>query len=128
VEIPEPARSILLSDIAFLFRDEIDDYNQIDFGNAKHVELLKDAVDSSITKVTNKQGRPINEALDEFFIGLKELFENAAGKTAIACAHFDEQPKTDFENLMYLCYQIIRPSQGYPSALKAYDRATSRNL
>ena len=127
MKLAEPARSILLSDIAFIFRDEIDDYTQIDFSNARHVELLKVAIDSSISKVTNKKGRPVNEPLDEFFIGLKTLFENATGKPEIAGAHFDGQPKTDFEKLMYLGYQIIRPAQSYPSALKAYERAISRN-
>ncbi len=127
MEVPEPAHAILLSDIANTFRDEIDDYTQIDFGNDKHVELLKAAVDSSISKIANKQGRPVNEALDEFFIGLKDLYEAATGKTAIAGAHFDGKPKTDFENLMYLGYQIIRPAQEYQAAYKAYERAISRN-
>jgi hypothetical protein len=127
IEIPEPANTILHADIAYKFRDEIDDYTQIDFGNDKHVELLKAAVDSSISKVSNRQGRPVNEALDEFFIGLKDLYEAATGKEAIAGAHFDGQPKTDFEKLMYLGYQIIRPAQEYQAALKAYHRAMSRN-
>ena len=127
MKLAEPARSILLSDIAFIFRDEIDDYTQIDFSNARHIQLLKVAVDSSISKVSVKQGRPVNEPLDEFFIGLKDLFENATGKPAVAGAHFDAEPKTDFEKLMYLGYQIIRPAQSYPSALKAYERAISRN-
>lgn len=127
IEILEPARSVLMSDIAFVFRDEIDDYTQIDFSNARHVELLKVAVDSSISKVSVKQGRPVNKPLDEFFIGLKALFEDVTGKPAVAGAHFDGQPKTHFEKLMYLGYQIIRPAQGYPSALKAYERAISRN-
>lgn len=127
MDLPEPARTILLSDIAYTFRDEIDDYTQIDFGNAKHVRLLRAAVDSSIRKITNKQGRPVNEALDEFFVGLKNLYETATGKPAIAGAHFDGEPKTDFEKLMYLGYQIIRPAQAYPSALKAYERAIARS-
>ena len=75
-----------LSDIAFTFRGEIDDYTQIDFSNDRHVELLKVAVDSSISKVSVKQGRPMNEPLDEFFIGLKDLFENATEKAAVASA------------------------------------------
>ena len=58
MEIPEPARAILLSDIAFVFWNDIDDYTQIDFSNAKHVELLSIAVDNSISKVSNRQGRP----------------------------------------------------------------------
>ena len=41
MEIPEPARAILLSDIAFVFRNDVDDYTQINFSNARHVELLK---------------------------------------------------------------------------------------
>ena len=127
MDIPEPARAILLSDIAFVFRNDVDDYTQIDFGNDKHVELLKVAVDNSISKVSNRQGRPVNEPLDEFFIGLKDLYEAATGKEAIAGAHFDGKPKTEFEKLMYLSYQIIRPAQEYQAALKAYQRAISRN-
>lgn len=127
MEVPEPARAILLSDIAFVFRNDVDDYTQIDFSNAKHVKLLSIAVDNSISKVSNRQGRPVNEPLDEFFIGLKDLYEAATGKEAIAGAHFDGQPKTEFEKLMYLGYQIIRPAQEYQAALKAYQRAMSRN-
>ena len=116
-----------MSDIAYAFRDEIDDYMQIDLGNAKHVKLLKVAVDRSINKVANKQGRPVNEPLDEFFIGLRDLYGEATGKKAIAEAHYSNEPKTDFEKLIYLGYQIIRPAQEYQAALKAYERAISRN-
>ena len=49
MEVLEPARAILIADIAYTFRDEIDDPVQIDFGNDKHVKLLKAAVDSSIS-------------------------------------------------------------------------------
>jgi len=37
MEVPQPARAILIADIAYTFRDGIDDYAQIDFGNDKHV-------------------------------------------------------------------------------------------
>ena len=126
MEVPEPARAILIADMANTFRDEIDEFAQIDFGNPKHMKLLKAAVDSSISKVVGKQGRPINEPLDEFFVGLRDLYEAATGKKAIAEAHYSNEPKTDFEKLIYLGYQIIRPAQKYPSALKAYERAISR--
>jgi hypothetical protein len=127
MEIPEPARAILLADIAYIFRDEIDDYTQIDFSNARHVGLLSIAVDNGIFKVSNRQGRPVNEPLDEFFIGLRDLYEAATGKKAIAKAHYSNQPKTEFEQLIYLGYQIIRPAQNYDAAYKAYERAISRN-
>ena len=128
MEIPEPARALLLHGIALVFRNEIDDYTQIDFDNVRHVDLLTLAVANSIEKVTDNQGRPKNAVLDEFFVGLKKLYEVATGQPAIAGAHFNDEPKTDFEKLMYLGYQIIRPAQAYPAALKAYNRAISRNL
>ena len=127
MEIPEPARAILLSDIAYTFRDEIDAYTQIDSGNDKHVKLLKVAVDRSIAKVAGKQGRPVNEPMDEFFIGLRDLYVAATGKKATAEARYSNKPKTDFEKLIYLGYQIIRPAQEYQAAHKAYERAINRN-
>ena len=78
-------------------------------------------------KVTKGQGRPVNEALNEFFVGLRVLYETETGKSAIAGAHFNGKPKTDFEKLIYLGYQIIRPAQNYDAAYKAYERAISRN-
>ncbi|MDC1407581.1 hypothetical protein N8524_04555 [Candidatus Puniceispirillum sp.] len=127
MEVPEPARTILIADIAYTFRDEIDAYTQIDFGNDKHVKLLKVVVDRSIAKVAGKQGRPVNEPMDEFFIGLRDLYEAATGKEAIARAHHTSVHYSDFETLMYLGYQIIRSAQEYQAALKAYQRAISRN-
>jgi len=126
MEIAEPARTILLSEIAYVFRDEIDDFTQIDFANTRHVELLSKAVQSSISKVGNPQGRPVNEPLDIFFISLRDLYEAATGKQAVAQARFNGLPKTDFEKLMYLGYQIMW-SQGYLSAVKAYESAIKRN-
>jgi len=127
MELPNAAQAILLSSIAFIFRGEVDDWSQINFGNETHVEMLEASVTLSLAKLTNPQGRPINEALDIFFIGLRDLYEKKAGQPAIASAHFNNEPKNDFEKLMYLGYQIIRPAQAYPAALKAYDRAISRN-
>ena len=127
MEVPEPARAILIADMANTFRDEIDEFAQIDFGNPKHMKLLKAAVDSSISKVSNRRGRPINEPLDEFFVGLRDLYETATGKKAIAEEHYSNEPKTEFEQLIYLGYQIIRPAQNYDAAYKAYERAISRN-
>jgi hypothetical protein len=43
MEIIEPACAILIADTAYTFRNEIDDYTQIDFGNAKHIRLLQAA-------------------------------------------------------------------------------------
>ena len=58
-DLPEDARTILLSSIAFIFRDEVDEWSQINFGN---------------------------EALDIFFIGLWDLYQKTTGEPATAGA------------------------------------------
>ena len=126
LEVPEPARAMLIAGIAYTFRSEVGDYTQIDFGNDKHMKLLKAAIDSSISKVVGKQGRPVNEPMDKLFIGLRDLYEASTGKKATAEARYSNKPKTDFEKLIYLGYQIIRPAQKYQAAHKAYERAISR--
>ena len=126
MDLPDDARHILLSSVAFIFRDEIDEWSQIDFGNETHVEMLQASVTSSLSKLTNPQGRPVNEALDVFFLGLRDLYQRTTGKEAAAGAHHDGKPHSDFEKLMYLGYQLIRPANPYASALKAWERALER--
>ncbi len=111
MDLPEDARAILLSSIAFVFSDEVDEWSQIDFGNEMHVEMLEASVTSSLAKLTNPQGRPVNEALDVFFLGLRDLYQKTTGKEATAGAHHAGKPHSDFEKLMYLGYQLIsRPT------------------
>ena len=126
MDLPDDARAILLSSIAFIFRDEVDEWSQIDFGNETHVEMLLASVASSLAKLTNPQGRPVNEALDVFFLGLRDLFQKTTGQRAAAGAHHDGKPHGDFEKLMYLGYQLIRPANSYATALKAWERALER--
>ncbi len=52
MDLPDDARAILLRSIAFIFRDEVDDWSQIDFGNETHVEMLQVSVTSSLSKLT----------------------------------------------------------------------------
>ena len=126
MDLPDDARAILLSSIAFIFRDEVDEWSQIDFGNETHVEMLEASVASSLAKLTNPQGRPVNEALDVFFLGLRDLYQRTTGEETTAGAHHDGKPHSDFEKLMYLGYQLIRPANSYASALKAWERALER--
>ena len=99
MDLPEDAQAILLSSIAFIFRDEVDEWSQIDFGNETHVEMLQASVTSSLAKLTNPQGRPVNQPLDVFFLGLRDLYQKTAGKEATAGAHHNGKPHSDFEKL-----------------------------
>lgn len=126
MDLPYDARAILLSSIAFIFKDELDEWSQIDFSNDAHIEMLEASVSSSLAKLVNPRGRPVNEALDSFFLELRDLYENTTGKQATAGAHYNGMPHSDFEKLMYLGYQLIRPANPYASALKAWERALER--
>ena len=126
MDLPDDARAILLSSLAFIFRDEVDEWSQIDFGNETHVEMLQVSVASSLAKLTNPQGRPVNEALDAFFLGLRDLYQKTTGKEASAGAHHNGKPHSNFEKLLYLGYRLIRPANSYATALKAWERAVER--
>ena len=104
----------------------VDEWSQIDFGNETHVEMLQVSVASSLAKLTNPQGRPVNEELDVFFLGLRDLYQKTTGKEATASAHHNGKPHSDFEKLLYLGHQLIRPANSYDTALKAWERALER--
>ena len=106
--------------------DKVDEWSQIDFGNETHLEMLRASVTSSLAKLTNPQGWPINEALDVVSLGLRDLYQKTTGKEASAGAHRNGKPHSDFEKLMYLGYQLIRPTNSYATALKEWERALER--
>ena len=122
------ARDLLLSKIAYIFRDTINDWSEINFNNKHHVRMLDQSLTLSLHALKNPQGRPCNKSLDKFFIKLRDLYTAVTKLDAQARAHYDNQAHTDFEQLLYLGYKILRPAQTYPSALKAYERAISRKL
>ena len=84
-----------------------------------HVEMLEASVASSLTKLTYLHGRHVNEALDVFFLGLRDLYQKTTGKEATAGVHHNGESHRDFEKLIYLGYQLIRPANSYSNALKA---------
>ncbi len=51
---------------------------------------------------------------DEFFIGLKTFMSLQLAKKPLLQRITDNEPKTDFEKLIYLGYQIIRPAPKIP--------------
>ena len=120
------ARDLLLSKIAYIFKDAVDDWSEIDFNNEHHVRMLDQSLTLSLNALKNPQGRPCNKSLDKFFVKLRDLYTAVTKLDAQARAHYDNQAHTDFEQLLYLGYKILRPAQTYPSALKAYERAISR--
>ena len=56
MDIPDPARTILLSDKAYTFRDEIDNYTQIDFARAVVLQMNRKFV---LSPILAKEDRPI---------------------------------------------------------------------
>ena len=60
MDLPGDAKTILLSSIAFIFRDKVDDWSQIDLSNNAHVEMLETSVTSSFRQ-TNQSSKPSNQ-------------------------------------------------------------------
>ena len=98
------SRCWLRSSIAFIFRDEDDEWNQIDFGKETRVKMLEASVASSLAKLTKPPGRPVSEALDIFFLGLRGLYQKTTGEATSAGAHHNGEPHSDFKKLMCFGY------------------------
>ena len=60
------------------------------------VEMLEASVTSSLAKLTNSQGRPVNEFLDVFFLGLRSLYQITTVKEATAGTHHNGKPHSDY--------------------------------
>ena len=126
INLSPTAEALLFSELALQFRSDIDNWAQIDFSNTRHFIHLKNSINNAISKITAPQGRPPNTSIDEFFIKLGVLYQRITGHPGSAQAHFNNEPHTDFECLLYLGFSITRPGYGYPTMLIAWRRAMSR--
>jgi|SaaInl74LU_5_DNA_1037368.scaffolds.fasta_scaffold22789_3 hypothetical protein len=118
--------AILFSELALLFKSDLDNWAQIDFNDDQHVAHLSTGINKAIFKITPPQGRPLNVIIDNFFNDLDILYKDVTGHTGTAQAHYDDKPHTDFEHLIHLGFNIIKPAYSYPTTLKAWQRAVSR--
>ena len=125
--LPEAARSILFSQIAIKFRKSIDDWSQINFSLPEHVELLKSAVTASIGQVSKKRGRPADVNMIDFFIALKNLYEECIGEFGLAQNHFNKLPQTQFETMVYCGYRLLHFHSDYDVAINAFNSALQRD-
>ncbi|MDA0338232.1 MAG: hypothetical protein O2910_00020 [Proteobacteria bacterium] len=125
--LPEAARSILFSQIAIKFRKSIDDWSQINFSLPEHVELLKSAVTASIGQVSKKRGRPADVNIIDFFIALKNIYEECTGEVGLAQNRFNKLPQTQFETLVYCGYRLLHFHSNYDAAIKAFHSALQRD-
>ena len=98
--LPEATQSILFSQLAIKFRKAIDGWSQFNFLLPEHIELLKSAVTASIGQVSKKRGRPPDVNMIDFFIALKNLYEECAGEVGLAQNHFNNLPQTEFETMV----------------------------
>jgi hypothetical protein len=121
------SEALLFSELALLFKNDLDNWAQIDFNDYQHVAHLSTGIDNAILKITNPKGRPLHTAIDNFFNDLGILYKNVTGHTGTARAHYDDEPHTDFEHLILLGFNIINPGYSYPTTLKAWQRAVSRH-
>ena len=119
-------QALLFSEVALLLRNDIDNWTQVDFNDCRHTDRLRDCINTSISKITNVQGRPIHADMDEYLISLSRLYQKVTGHPGSAQAHYDNQPYNSFEHLLLLGFQITKPSYGYPTMLKAWQRALTR--
>ena len=120
------AQDILGSMLALETRDQFDNFTQIDFKRSYDHEALLVATKRARDWVSNDQGRPQNDHLDQFFDGVTELFKSIAGADLRVSNHYNKQPKTPFETVLHAGHCLIDMNVSYHATVKAYKRFTER--
>jgi len=126
LKLNQDTQDILGSMLALETRDQFDNFTQIDFKRSYDHEALIAATKRARDWVSNDQGRPPNDHLDEFFDGVTELFKSIAGADLKVSNHYNKQPNTPFETVLHAGHCLIDVNVSYYATVKAYKRFTKR--
>ena len=126
LKLNQDKQDILGSMLALETRDQFDNFTQIDFKRSYDHEALLVATKRARDWVSNDQGRPPNDHLDEFFDGVTELFKSIAGADLKVSNHYNKQPNTPFETVLHAGHCLIDVNVSYYATVKAYKRFTKR--
>jgi len=126
LKLNQYTQDILGSMLALETRDQFDNFTQIDFKRSYDHEALLVATKRARDWVSNDQGRPQNDHLDQFFDGVTELFKSIAGADLRVSNHYNKQPKTPFETVLHAGHCLIDVNVSYHATVKAYKRFTER--
>ena len=126
LKLNQDTQDILGSMLALETRDQFDNFTQIDFKRSYDHEALLVATKRARDWVSNDQGRPQNDHLDQFFDGVTELFKSIAGADLRVSNHYNKQPKTPFETVLHAGHCLIDVNVSYHATVKAYKRFTKR--
>ena len=126
LKLNQDTQDILGSMLALETRDQFENFSQIDFKRSYDHEALLVAAKRARDWVSNDQGRPQNDHLNQFFDGVTELFKSIAGADLRVSNHYNKQPKTPFETVLHAGHCLIDVNVSYHATVKAYKRFTER--
>ena len=126
LKLSSETQDILGSMLALETRDQFDNFAQIDFNRAYDHEALLAATKRARDWISEEQGRPTKDHLDQFFDGVTELFQSIAGADLKVSNHYNKQPKTPFETILHAGHCLIDVNVSYHATVKAYERFKER--
>ena len=126
LKLSSEAQDILGSMLALETRDQFDNFAQIDFNRAYDHEALLAATKRARDWISEEQGRPTKDHLDQFFDGVTELFQSIAGADLKVSNHYNKRPKTPFETVLHAGHCLIDVNVSYHATVKAYERFKER--
>ena len=126
LKLSSEAQDILGSMLALETQEQFDNFAQIDFNRAYDHEALLAATKRARDWISEEQGRPTKDHLDQFFDGVTELFKSIPGADLTVSNHYNKQPKTPFETLLYAGHCLIDVNVSYHATVKAYERFKER--
>ena len=126
LKLSSEAQDILGSMLALETQEQFDNFAQIDFNRAYDHEALLAATKRARDWISEEQGRPTKDHLDQFFEGVTELFTSIAGADLKVSNHYNKRPKTPFETVLHAGHCLIDVNVSYHATVKAYERFKER--
>ena len=92
---------------------QVEDFDQINFANPEHRQTLLDAIEGMRCSLNEFDDPKFNQALDEAFYCLADVFEATTGQPARLSATYDNLAKSSYDKAVLAIYRMGKPLGDY---------------
>lgn len=92
---------------------QVEDFDQINFANPEHRQTLLDAIEGMRCSLNEFDDPKFNQALDEAFYCLADVFEATTGQPARLSATYDNLAKSSYDKAVLATYRMGKPLGDY---------------
>lgn len=111
--LSEDTKAILNAAFKSRMYFQVEDFDQINFANPEHRQTLLDAIEGMRCSLDEFDDPKFNQALDEAFYCLADVFEATTGQPAWLSATYDNLAKSSYDKAVLATYRMGKPLGDY---------------